>query len=232
MPIPPIIVGEGLAMIGSLIDRAALTALGAAGLYAAFLRAGAGIPASGVMTFVCAILMRYVWQNRPGKRGISAARVAASLMDIVLRGDEAALRALSEGDAAAVLLRHPDDALTLSDVFSLWREVGDGAVVVASCSLDEAAARFAKSRRMEIVDKKALLKRIQRTGIGLAEEPPRPSVHKRVARAWGGIRPRPRMFACGVGLLAAYLATGRALCLACGLLVLSVAGVKVIGRYA
>lgn len=219
-------------MIGSMIDRAALTALGVTGLYTAFLRAGAGIPASGVLTFVCAILMRCVWQNRPGKRGVSVDRAEASLADIVLRGDEAALRALSEGEAAAVRLRHPDDALTLSDVFSLWREVGDGAVIVASCSLEEAAARFAKSRRMEIIDRKALVKRIQRTGIGLVKDVPRASMPERVARAWGGIRLRPRMFTCGAGLLAAYLATGRTLCLACALLVLGVAGAKVIGRYA
>ena len=45
-------------MIGKTIDRAALTALGAAGLYLFFLNAGLEIPGSAALALVCMALLR------------------------------------------------------------------------------------------------------------------------------------------------------------------------------
>lgn len=213
-------------MPGRMIDRAALSLLCAAGLYALFLNAGAGIPLSCAASLVCMALLRYLWRYRPGARRITAARAEASLLAIVLRGDAEALRALSGRPDGVILPRHPEGALTLNEVFEIWRAAGDGAAIVASCDVDAAAVGFARARHMEILDRRFLVKRIQTTGLYLADEPPREAASRRVARAWGNVRPGPRAIACAASLLAAYLATGRGLCLYCALALTGIVGAK------
>ena len=218
-------------MVGRWIDRGALTVVGTVSMYALFMNAGAGIVPSCVLAFVCAVLMRYIWRHRPGRGRITAARAEASLLDIVLRGDAAAIRALSQREDVKVVLRHPDGRLTLNEAFELWRDAGDGAAIAVTCDPEDAAAGFMRSRGMALIDRKCLTKRIRQTGRFLVDEPPREPLSGRVTRAWGNVRVGPRALICGASLMAAYLATGRGICLVCALFVMGAAGAKLIERY-
>ena len=216
-------------MIGRLIDKAALTLLLTAGLYLFFLNAGLGIPISFALTLVCMALGRYLYKKRPGARRISPAQAEAALMAVAMMGEEEArdaLRTLTGLHDAVFLIRHPESTLSLDALYALWRGAGDGATVVLTCGVDAAAARFAKARRLEIIDRGALIKRIRKTGLCVPEEPLATPVARRLRRLWDGIRPRPRMLAYALSLIAMYLATGRALCLICALGVMAVAGAK------
>ena len=216
-------------MIGRTIDRAALTLLLTAGLYLFFLNAGLGIPISCALTLLCAALARYLYRRRPGARRISVARAEAGLMAVALMGEDearSALRMLTGLDDAVFLIRHPEDALSLNELYALWRDSGDGATIVATCGVADAAARFAKARGMTIIDRGALVKRIRKTGRCVGAQPPAPSLPQRLTRLWDGIRPRPRMIAYGLSLMGMYMVTGHALCLICALGVLAVAGAK------
>lgn len=215
-------------MIGRMIDRAAATLLGTAGLYVLFLNAGLGIGLSLCMTAACMALARQLWMRRPRRRRVTRAQAEAALLSIALAGDEAALRTLSGRADAAVLIRHPGAALGLGELFEIWRERGDGAAIVLPCDVDEAAAAFADSRGMALIGKKALVKRIRQTGLYVADDGPGETLSAKLAGGWSNLRVRPRMIAYSLSLLAAYLATGRAVCLACALGVLGIAGAKLI----
>ncbi len=220
-------------MIGRMIDRAALTLLLTAGLYLFLLNAGFGIPMSCALTFVLAALARHLYRRRPWARRVSVARAEAGLMAVALMKEDearAALRRLTGLDDAVFLIRHPEDALSLNALYALWRDSGDGATIVATCGVVDAAARFAKARGMTIVDRGGLVRRIRKTGLCAASEPAAVPVPRRLRRLWDGIRPRPRMIAYGLSLMGMYLVTGQALCLICALGVLAVAGAKGIER--
>lgn len=220
-------------MIGRMIDKAALAVLLTSGLYLFFLNAGFGIPISCALTLVCAALMRYIYRRRPGARRITVARAEAGLMSVSMMGEEEArdaLRTLTGLDDAVFLIRHPEDVLTLNALYTLWRGAGDGATVVVTCGVEDDAARFAKARKLTLIDRGALVRRIRQTGLFAGEEPTAPAVSQRLRRLWDGIRPRPRMIAYGLSLLGMYMATGQTLCLICALGVMGVAGAKVIER--
>lgn len=218
-------------MIGRMIDRGALMLLGTAGMYLLFLNAGMGIPVSCALTFVCVTLVRHLWRHRPRRRRITSTQAEASLLSLVMKGDVEALRILSEKKAATVLIRHPEETFSLNEMFSAWQEIGDGAAIVVTCKTEDAAVDFARSRSIVVVDKKRLVKRIQKTGLYPADAPQGEAVSNRVVRTWRSIRLRPRMIAYGMSLFAAYLATGQALCLVCALALAGIAGAKIIEKY-
>ena len=154
-------------------------------------------------------------------------------MSVALMGEDAArdaLRTLTGRNDAVFLIRHPEDVLTLSALYALWRGTGDGATVVVTCGIGDDAARFAKARKLTLIDRGALIRRIRQTGRFVREDSPAPPVSQRLRRLWDGIRPRPRMIAYGLSLMGMYMATGQALCLICALGVMGVAGAKVIER--
>ena len=83
-----------MAMIGKMIDGAALTALGAAGFYLFFLNAGLGIVGSCALAFISVILSRRVIQGMPVRRRVTQTQARVALMAIALMGEEDASKAL------------------------------------------------------------------------------------------------------------------------------------------
>ena len=225
-------------MTGKMIDRAALTALGVAGLYGFFLNAGLGVAASGALAFACAVLARYVWARRPRSRRVTAAQAEAALWSIAtMKEAEAreALAALTGAPGAIFLLRHPDATLTLGELFGIWRERGGDVSVVATCAAEPGAVQFASRMGMALTDRGGLVRRIRKTGLYVPEKTMPEPVLNRLRQLWARLRARPLrpgMIAYAAGLLGMYLATGRALCLLCALGLLGFAGAKLIDRLA
>ena len=221
-------------MIGKWIDRAALTALGAAGFYLFFLNAGLGIYASCALAFVCMVLLRQVIRGIPVKRRVSKARAEAALMSIAMMGEdearEALVRLTGQEDIIPVL-KHPEGAYTVDMMYELWRKHGDVARVVVTCTAEGKAREFAKERGIELIDREKLIKRIQRTGLYVHPDAPGPSLRSRLRPMWE--RPiRPRVLMAIFGLMIAYLTTGRLPCLICALGLTGFTGAKLIERWA
>ena len=222
-------------MIGRMIDRVALTALGVVGLYLFFLNAGLGIIASVALTFVCMVLLRRLVRLRPWKCRISPARAEAALLSIAEKGDAEALHRLAGDDRAMTVFRHPDGVFTVNDLFELRRGRGDGFGVIVTCGTDEAVKRYVKAHGIALTDREALIRRIRKTGLYVPVEAPEPSFTTRFRRMGEALRTRPvrpRALLYAVGLIMAYMTTGQTLCLACGLGLMGLTGIKLIDRYA
>lgn len=221
-----------MAMIGNMIDRAALTALGAAGFYLFFLNAGLGIVGSCALAFVCMVLLRQVIKGIPFKQSVTKARAEAALLSIALMGEADAREALIAltGQAGIILvLRHPEGVFTVDMMYELWREHGDGVGVVVTCTAEGKAKGFARERNIELIDGEKLVKRIQKTGLYIPPDAPQPSLLSRLRPLWE--RPiRPRMLMAVIGLMIAYLTTGHVMCLICALGLTGFAGAKLIEK--
>lgn len=216
-------------MIGKMIDRAAFSLLGTAGLYLFFLNAGLGVVGSGALALLCAYLAGYVIRHRPRGRGVSRARAEASLFHIAMMdeaGAREALEALTDAADAVYLVRHPDGVLTLDAFYAIWREQGDGTTVVATCRVQPEASAFARQRGMALIDREALVKRIRKTGLCAVDEVREEPMLARLGTLWSSVRVRPRMILYGLSLFGMYFATGQPLCLVCALAVLGVIGAK------
>ena len=218
-------------MIGRRIDRAALTALCTAALYGFFLNAGTGIIASAMLTFVCMALLRHLWRNRPGRQRATRAQAEAALLHIATMGEDearSALLTLAERPDAVVLLMHPEDALPLKALFDLWRTQGDGIDVVVPCDAEPAAARFAKSRGIHLIDRGTLIRKIRKTGLYVTGETPRAGRTMRLRGLWSRVPVGPKPLLYSLALVAAYLSTGRLITLLCGLGLMGLTGAKLI----
>lgn len=219
-------------MIGKTIDRAALTALGAAGLYLFFLNAGLGIPGSAALALVCMALLRQVIRGLPAKHGVTKARAEAALTAIALMGEEEAgqtLRTLTGHEAVIPVLRHPEGVYTVDMLYDLWRQCGDGVRVAVTCSAEGKARVFADQRGIDLIDRDALVRLIQRTGLFVPPDVPGRPLRSRLRPVWE--RPiRPRMPMAIFGLMTAYLTTGNVMCLICALGLTGFMGAKLIER--
>lgn len=221
-------------MLGKRIDRAALTALGATGYYAAFMGAGAGIPLSGALAFGAMALTRRLILKRPGRSPVSRARAEAAVQAIArMPGDAAfsALRTLAGREDACCALRYPEAALTAGEVYRLWRQQRRPAhmTLVATCPADAGAREAARSLGVELIDRRALTRRVQQTGFYLPPEPAPVSLSARLRGLWLKIvdRPaKPRAVLTALGLIALYRLTGGPLCLLTALALLLVTGVR------
>lgn len=213
--------------MGRSIDRAALTAIGAAGFYLFFLNAGASIPFSCALAFACMAIARFLAKRRPRRDAATAAQAEAALSAVARMPDgeaDAALERLARarypGSKArvAAFLRPPEGTLTADDVFAAWREHRGEAelVVVATCRAAPSAVRCAGALAGPVVrlaDAGALLPVIRRTGLFVPPGAPRRSPAGRVRRALAALAARrasPRMLLYGLSLLGMYLLLGRA----------------------
>ena len=219
-------------MIGKTIDRAVLTALGAAGLYLFFLNAGLGIVGSCALTFVCMALLRQVIRGIPVKRGATKRQAEAALLSIALMAEEDAREALIAltGQADIIpVLRHPEGVFTVDMLYELWREHGDGVRVVVTCSPEGKAGDFAKERSIDLIDREKLVKRIQKTGLYVPRDAPKPPLRSRLRPLWE--RPiKPRVLIAVIGLMLTYLTAGHVMCLICALGLTGFTGARLIEK--
>ena len=225
-------------MIGRGIDRVALAALGAAGLYLFFLNAGFGIPLSASLCFSGMALIGYLYRFRPWRGRVSAARARAALHAIALLPEEEAIQALKRltgRDDFVPIIKHPDGALSAQDVFSLWRaHMGEEMLVlVATCPAEPGAAALAETLegpKCIVINSSDLMKAIRATGLYVPEKKPRVPLRRRFRHALShfGRANRSGAILYGASLLGLYLLTGRGLYLACALLLIAVAGISLI----
>lgn len=225
-------------MTGKKIDRAAFTALGAAGLYAIFLNMGMGIPACCALAFIGMALARRLSALWPRRYRASRAQAEAAVRGIAMMPDEAALsalRALTGRDALIPALRHPSSTLTADAVYQIWRgERGaEGLAIAATCPAGPDAVEAAEALGVTLIDSRALQRRVRVTGLCVPPEAPRPGLALRLRRAWRGLVGRPaslRAALYGLSLLLMYLATGALPCLLMALFTLFITGARVVER--
>ena len=221
-------------MLGRRIDRAALTALGATGYYAAFMGAGAGIPLSGALAFGATALTRRLVLKRPGRCAVSQARAEAAVRVIALMPEDealSALRTLAGREDACCALRYPDSTLTAGEVYRLWRERGRPAemTLAATCPAEPGALSAARSLGVTVIDSRALARRVRQTGRFLPPEAARVPLSARLRGLWLKLIDRPaapRAVLTALSLLALYQFTGRPFYLIAALALLLVTGVR------
>lgn len=227
-------------MLGKMIDRLALTALGAAGLYCFYLYSGFGVPLSGVLAFVSVALIKYLIERRPRRARATAAQAEAALKAIAMLPEAealAALRRLTGRAAFCPLIRHPDASVSAGELFALWRaHMGEGELaIVATCAIEPEAKALAgelQNPRVVIADRKALVKVIRASGWHVPEAPRPEPLHRRMGK-WLARLPRAARVQTalyGVSMLGMYLLTGRALCLAAGLGLIGAVGISFINN--
>lgn len=216
------------------IDRAALTALGAAGFYLVFLRAGTGIPAGALLAFVATALARRLLSRLPRRYVATRAQAEAALWAIARMPDGeagAALRALTGREDLLCALRPADARLSPGEVFALWRARRDseGLAIAATCPAEAGAASLAGELGVALIDGPALVKRIRQTGLYVPPDAPKPRPFARLSRAARALLHRPptlRAALYGASLLAMYWITGLPLYLAFSMAVLFVTGAR------
>ena len=206
--------------MGRIIDRIALTALGAAALYLYFLNSGLGIAASIALALFCAGLGRWLILHRPRRYRWTQAQAEAAIRRVAcLPVDEAdaaltelarACRLKSE-DRIIPLARYPGGSVGVDEVFSLWQaHRGVSSIALAaSCPFTPEARACAASLTepaVALVDKKAIMRVIRKTGL-YVQEVPREPLGRRLRGMLHRVRTRrvhPRALLGALSLLAAY----------------------------
>ena len=226
-------------MQGKVIDRAAFTLLFTTALYLFFLNAWRSIPLACALAFIACLLLDYVIRRRPVRMRLNLVEAEHMLYRVACLPAEEA-RALLEPLARATLpgaerdfhlvLKHPDAALNVNDLFTLWKETQgrEAVILAATCPADARALAYAedlRNPRIEVLDRRRLVRLLRDHPLALPEEaaPPR-SLKARLrgaARRLLGEPPRPRQLLLAAGLLAGYCLGGSFLYLPFGLLTLA-----------
>ena len=166
--------------MGKLIDRITLTALIAAALYLLFVRALQSVWPACALSFVCsAVIVRHLLR-RPRCARMTVAQANLLLERWAFGSDDeaeahiAGLLDPGEDCALVYLPRHPAAAISMGDVFSVWKaHRGEKRIVLAApCRADGRARTFARTLQepaVEIADAPRLTALIRRSNL----EPPR-----------------------------------------------------------
>ena len=227
-----------MTVTGKAIDRWALTALCAVGVYLFYLNAGLAIPVSAVLGFATVALLRYLWERRPGRGRVTSGQARAALTRIAMMDEAEAVEALAALTGASdfiPVLRRPDATLSADGLFDLWRaHRGEATMtVVATCRAAPEAVALAGTLTAPtcvLIDRSALMKAIRATGRYVPPAAPPEPFGRRLRRAAAKLK-RPaslRVALYGLSLLGMYLLTGRAPYLFCGLLLVGAAGMNII----
>ena len=211
--------------MGKTIDRAAGLALSAVALYLFFLNAWHSIPLACLLAFLGAVLLRYILRRRPARPKRSVVQAERALFEIACLPEceaQAALQALVGQSQPLLILKHPDAALGINDVFALWKTARGAAhiTVAATCGADArvlAAVEALRAPTVTLLDRRRLVRMLQAQPLPLGPEvapTPAPPLSKRAASALRAILaqpPKPRQLLVALGLLASYALTGRPL---------------------
>ena len=230
-------------MIGRLLDRVTLTGIGAAGFYLFFLNAGAPIPVSCLLAFLCMAAARHIVVHRPRRHRATRTQAEAALLRIAGMPEAAAaeaLRQLTHEAELLPLLRHPRSQLSVDEVFELWRaHLGEEALVIASTCASESGVspliETLSEPRVRLIDRDALAKAIQVTGLFVPPKVEPAPLGQRLVQAVRTLLQRPlhpRVVLYGLSLIFIYRLTGWFTCLAAGLGLVGAAGVSWIHKYA
>lgn len=225
--------------MGKWIDRAAISALTAFGLYLLFLTAYESMPTALLLTFACCIILFTTRTKR--KSHFRMTRFQAQMLleqwaygpDCEAESQIRTLLAGSEGDIV-YLPRHPSASISQGDVFSAWKShVGtDRLILSAPCYADGRARTFAATLRnppVRIVDAAKLIPMIRKSELPI----PRSSKGKQLLRRLRaciaelpGRRPWHKNLLTGLGLMLVYLITGNGAYLALSVASLFICGVS------
>lgn len=229
--------------MGRHLDRLALWAMLAIGLYLFFLGAWDSIPLACGAAFACCALVRRFLRDHPIPRRVSGSQTAVRLMHLAELTDEEAQAKLSgmiarrfpdEHFRLAPVLKHPEASLTSGDILNAWKaNRGAGRLVIAAtCPCESRAALYARELRDPIVavmDSRGISK-LLRAQKQRADDPPlsTPTLRQRsralLARfAWARVTPRNALLP--LAMLIVYLRGGNPLYLFAALAMLLHIGV-------
>lgn len=229
--------------MGRWIDRAALTALTALGLYLLFLSAFDSIIVAGCLAFVCCGLLFRARHKRGEKYHMTRLQAQSILEGWAYGSDDEAqsqIEALMDGQQGELiyLAKHPTATLSMNDVFSAWKahRNAEKLIVAAVCHSDGRARTFAatlKAPTIEILDAARLIPMVRRSSL-----PPPHALRGRqlfiriklLLTALPSRRPWHRNLLIGLGLMLVYLVSGSPAYLALSIGSLFIAGVSVRAR--
>ena len=215
--------------MGGRVDRWALAALGASGLYLFFLNAWDSVPAACGAAFACCVLARRFLSDHPIPRRASRAQVAAKLLELASLTDSQAQAELTgllagrwpgERFQLTPVLKHPEASLSSGDILNAWKanRDADRLVVAATCPCEPRAALYAKQLRdpaVAVMDSRAIarLLRKQKAADAFPPVPPLP-LRDRLRRLFARcreVRATPKDALIAAILSGLYLRTGRPL---------------------
>lgn len=222
--------------MGKWVDRALLTALAGALLYLLFLSAFGRIIPAACMSFVCCALCLYALRGKTGR--MSRHQAKAILESWAFGSDEDARAQLEtivdHTDPKAMLVylpKHPAAELSVSDVFSVWKDnrSADRLILATSCYACGRARVFSKTLQtpsITLLDTSRLIPLIRKSSLPI---PNRSDASARIARLRLLIcelpdrRPWYKSLVSGLGLMLIYLISGLTvyLVLATGMLLLA-----------
>lgn len=224
--------------MGKIIDRIVLMLFFTVALYAFFLNALQSVPAAIALTLLVGALMRSTIQKRRRRWRMTAFEARTLMRRWAFLPDGEAERWI-----ASLLLpqtpmvyvgRHPSSALSVNDVYALWRaHAGEDRFVLATlCEADPRARMFSRTLKnpaVELLDAPKLLPKIRASEL----EPPRlprggalaAHVRELLVRL-PERRPWNQTMLIGLGLLAVYWLTANVGYLFASLAMLLIAGVS------
>ncbi|MBQ9951038.1 MAG: hypothetical protein IJO98_02720 [Clostridia bacterium] len=227
--------------MGKWIDRAAMAALTALGLYILFLQAFGSVPAAAVLSFACTLMLVRRRSLRGAKYRLTRMQAEAILQKLAY-GDDAEARcriALLTNCPEAELVylgKHPTASVGTGDVFGAWKSHrGEQRLVLAApCYADSRARAFAKTLRepsVEIADAAKLIPLLRKSGWDGQETGSFSARFSRLKAFCSDLpcrRPWPKNLLTGLFLLIFYLFTGNILYLivSMGMLLRAGAGIR------
>ena len=170
--------------MGKWIDRAVGLILLSLLLYLLFLYAFENIALSCLLSFsCCGLLLLHIWKKRPVTARMSVSQAEALLMQWACGPEEEARAQIARltglcGSSETLIYvpKHPAATLSISDLFSIWREHRDASCITIAtlCQTDARACSLAKSLlspTVEIIDAARLIPLIRTSNLSAPQTP-------------------------------------------------------------